>query len=137
MENCSIFKHYEKLTPMSGEEIAQVPMWGSESQFKRIYAKPNSDNYVIDFEGSKTTTRQHVSSILKKGMGKVYTFLKNDDPEASPFDIAVNMLVMFGVNHSNKKEIKKFFRLFPKKIKNEIEKDGREKLALLCGEAAM
>jgi len=137
MENCSIFKHYEKLQPMSGEEIAQVPMWGSEGKFKRIYASPNSDDYIINFEGNKTTTRQHVSSILKKGMGKVYTFLKNDDPDASPFEIAANILMMFGVNHSDKKEIKKFFRLFPKDIKNEIERDGREKLALLCGEATM
>ena len=138
-EECgySIFNYFAKLQPLSGEDIAQVPMWGRESTFSRVFANKDSDYYLIDFTGDKITTRQHVSAILKKSMGKIYTSLKNEEPESTPFQIASSMFLMFGINHCNEKEVKKFFRLFPKKIKNDIIEDGRETLNKLCGTSAL
>jgi hypothetical protein len=120
----SIFQYFERLRPLSGEEMAKMPIWGGE--FKRVYAENNKEVYVIDCLGNQTTTRQHISQLIKRAMGKAYKAVKMEDPDMAPFAIAANLLLMFGVNHSDEKEVKKFFRLFPKDIKDAIVNDARK-----------
>jgi predicted transcriptional regulator len=68
-------------------------------------------------------TRQAVSNILKKAMGKVYIEVGKLDKTMKPFEISCMMLRILDVP-SDSDEIKKFYNLFPPKIKKEIEKDA-------------
>ena len=96
----NIWDYFQKESPMSGEEIA-------------------------DELGQ---TRQNVSRILKKIFGQTYYMVKNDEPEKSPFEIAIQMSRIFGLDYSMETEVKKFFRLFPPEIKRQIKKDGKYRM---------
>lgn len=107
----NIWEHFWKLPPMTGEEIAQ----------------------------EIGQTRANVSRILKKIFGNTYNMVHTWEPELSPFEIAIHMAKIFGVDFSLETEVKKFFRLFPLDIKELIEKDGnnrmengKRRMAIVC-----
>jgi DNA-directed RNA polymerase specialized sigma subunit len=71
-------------------------------------------------------TRQDVSQILKRGMGKVYRSLEKRPGDQDPFDIMVEMSLMFEVEQTPE-EISKFFRLYPEDLKTKIEEAAADK----------
>lgn len=73
-------------------------------------------------------SRQAVSNNLKRAMTKVYDEVKRSEPSWGPFETAVAMSQMFGVEQDSPEELKKFFKLFPPKIRKEIEADAFTKL---------
>lgn len=95
----SIWDHFQKVKPKSGEEIAE----------------------------DLKQTRANVSRILKKIFGQTFYMIKNEEPELGPFEIAVHIAKMFGVDFSVEKEVKKFFTLFPPDIKELIKQDGTQR----------
>lgn len=70
-------------------------------------------------------TRQAVSNILKKAMRKFYNQAKCVDDTWGPFERSCAMMRMLNVDHVEE-EIKKFYNLFPKDIRDEIEQDALE-----------
>ena len=68
-------------------------------------------------------TRQAISNILKRSMEKVYKEARKVDTTWGPFETATAMSIMFNVEDQ---EINKFFRLFPPKIRKEIEDDAKK-----------
>lgn len=73
-------------------------------------------------------SRQAVSNNLKRAMTKVYDSVKKSEGSWGPFETAVAMSQMFGVEQDSPEELKKFFKLFPPKIRKEIEADAFTKL---------
>lgn len=74
-------------------------------------------------------TRQAVSNNLKRAMSKVYVEVKKTESSWGPFEVAVAMSQMFGVEQDSPEELKKFFKLFPPKVRKEIEKDAVAQLS--------
>lgn len=74
-------------------------------------------------------TRQAVSNNLKRAMSKVYAEVKKTEKGWGPFETAVAMSQMFGVEQDSPEELKKFFKLFPPKLRKEIEQDAVSQLA--------
>ena len=66
-----------------------------------------------------TITRQDVSQILKRGMGKVFKNLEKRPGDQDPFDIMVEMSLMLKVEQTPE-EFSKFFRLYPENLKTRI-----------------
>lgn len=66
-------------------------------------------------------TRAAVSNTLKRAMGKVYEAFKKQG--LSPFEAAVQMMIGLNIEEM---EASKFFKLFPPKIRTEIENDARQ-----------
>jgi predicted DNA-binding protein YlxM (UPF0122 family) len=66
-------------------------------------------------------TRQAVSNTLKRAMRKFYMGVKEMNPEFGPFEAATQMMKMFEV--SDDEDVNKFFRLFPREIREEIRID--------------
>jgi prolyl-tRNA synthetase len=96
-EGGNIFVSFEKLHPMTGEEISE----------------------------DMACTRQNVSRILKDVMEKFYNKVKFIHRDKTPFEIATVMMEMLGVNQRNENEILKFHTLYPLALRNEIEEDGK------------
>lgn len=94
----NIFDFFEKWQPMSGEEIAS----------------------------ELNTSRQHVSQLLKRIMEKIYNRERIEHKELTPFEVANHIQEILGVNQRDESEVKKFYKLFPPKIRAQIESDGRE-----------
>lgn len=65
-------------------------------------------------------TRQAVSNTLKRAMGKVFQEMKKQNKDMTPFEIAVSMAVGWEAANTTA-EMKKFFKLFPPKVRKEIE----------------
>jgi predicted DNA-binding protein YlxM (UPF0122 family) len=74
-------------------------------------------------------TRQAVSNNLKRAISKVYAEVKKTESGWGPFESAVAMSQMFGVEQDSPEELKKFFKLFPPKIRKEIEEDAVKQLS--------
>jgi len=74
-------------------------------------------------------TRQAVSNNLKRAISKVYAEVKKTESGWGPFEAAVAMSQMFGVEQDSPEELKKFFKLFPPKIRKEIEEDAVKQLS--------
>ena len=91
---------YEQNTPMSGEEIAQA-----------LY-----DQGIT----KKKITRQAVSNTLKRAMDKVFKEMKKSNPDLDAFEIAAALATGWGAANTVA-EMKKFFTLFPPKLRKEIE----------------
>lgn len=100
-EGANIFNYFQKLSLMTGEEIA--------------------DDLVC--------TRQNISRILKEIMSKIFKKVRLLNKDKTPFEVATIMLEMLGVNQREENEIVKFYTLFPPKLRNEIEQDGKRILA--------
>lgn len=96
----------EKPYPMNGEEIA----------------------VVLDY------SRQNVSQLLKRSMGKCFLFLSRTQKDMTPFEIAILMSKMFNIGldpeDTNESEVRKFFKLFPVNIRRKIKKDAAERIGL-------
>lgn len=97
------------LRPMNGEEIVE-------------------DIYL---QTGIKTSRQNISNALKSAMRSFYLNLSEMEPELTPFQVASLMLQMLYIpNARNDKEfrggVESFFRLFPKDIKDRIERDARK-----------
>ena len=69
-------------------------------------------------------TRMAVSNTLKRAMAKVFDETKKLDKTWSNFEAAVAMAQIIGVDQDSAEELKKFFKLFPPKIRSAIEADG-------------
>jgi DNA-binding CsgD family transcriptional regulator len=74
-------------------------------------------------------TRQAVSNTLKRAMTKVYSETRKVDKTWGPFEAAVANSQIFGVDQDSPEELKKFFKLFPPKIRKEIEEDAKRSLS--------
>lgn len=74
-------------------------------------------------------TRQAVSNNLKRAMSKVYAEVRKTEKSWGPFEVAVAMSQMFGVEQDSPEELKKFFKLFPPKLRKEIETDAVSQLS--------
>jgi len=74
-------------------------------------------------------TRQAVSNNLKRAMSKVYVEVRNTEKSWGPFEVGVAMSQMFGVEQDSQEELKKFFKLFPPKLRKEIETDAVSQLS--------
>ena len=72
-------------------------------------------------------SRQAVSQALKRAMSKAYNESKKLDTQWGPFERAVVLSQKFGKNQDSPEELKKFFKLFPPKIRKEIEADAASK----------
>ena len=70
-------------------------------------------------------TRQAVSNILKKAMKKCYNRVSIIDPTWGPFEKSCALMRILRVDPVEE-EIKKFYNLFPKEVRDEIEKDALE-----------
>lgn len=75
-------------------------------------------------------TRQNISQTLKRVFGKIYYEVKKDEPKMKPFELAIHMSKLFGVDYSSNTEVKKFFGLFPRDLRILIRTDGKGRL---CG----
>jgi DNA-binding transcriptional regulator GbsR (MarR family) len=106
----SLDKLFEADSILPGSIITDKPMTGAE-----IARELN-------------ISRQAVSNNLKRAMTKVYTEVKKGEPSWGAFETAVAMSQMFGVEQDSPEELKKFFKLFPPKIRKEIEADAFTKL---------
>ena len=70
------------------------------------------------------TSRHNISNILKRAMKKVYNGVREMeiDPKFGPFE---SMVVMYLILKPEDDDLEKFFRLFPRKIRDEIRNDAR------------
>jgi hypothetical protein len=91
---------YKQMAPMSGEEIAQA-LYDQGITKKRI-------------------TRQAVSNTLKRAMDKVFAQMKKANPDLDAFEIAAALATGWGTANTVA-EMSQFFKLFPPKIRKEIE----------------
>ena len=80
--------------------------------------KPLSGAEVADVLG---ISRMAVSQTLKRGLKKIYYFLKKRNRHLDPFEIAVLMAEILCVAKDSDSEMNKFFNLFPSDIKEEIK----------------
>jgi len=72
-------------------------------------------------------TRQAVSNTLKRALGKAYNNAKELWSEESPFEVATNLSIMFGVKDD---DVSKFFKLFPINIRIEIIEDAKKRVRI-------
>jgi predicted transcriptional regulator len=70
-------------------------------------------------------TRMAVSQSLKRALKKIYNLLKKNNRHYDSFEIAVTISQILQVSIDSDSEMKKFFNLFPDKIKKEIKKDAK------------
>jgi len=69
-------------------------------------------------------TKMGVSKILTRSLAKVFDETKKLDKNWNNFEAAVALAQIIGVDQSSETELKKFFKLFPPKIKAKIEEDA-------------
>ena len=74
-------------------------------------------------------TRQAVSNTLKRALDKAFIEAKKMDSSWDAFDTAVVLSQIFGVEQDSEEELKKFFKLFPPKVRKEIEQDAAKYLS--------
>lgn len=70
-------------------------------------------------------TRMNVSQMLKRAMAKLYAEMCKEEPEMDPFERAVQLSKILGVNFSDETEMKKFYKLFPLSIRKKINEDAQ------------
>ena len=99
---------YKQETPMSGEEIAQA-------LFDQGITK-------------KKITRQAVSNTLKRAMDKVFSEMKKANPDLDAFEVAAALATGWGAANTVA-EMSKFFKLFPPKIRKDIEADAAKRMS--------
>ena len=88
-----------------------------KEEMTMVQLPPMSGQEIADSLG---VTRQAVSKTLKRAMEKMWKeFMK--DNSLSPFEAAAAMASGFNVTEV---EMKKFFKLFPPKVRKEIEADA-------------
>ena len=70
-------------------------------------------------------TRQAVSGTLKRAMGKAFINAKELWPDIDAFEVATNLSVMFNIGED---DMSKFYKLFPKEIRIEIENAAKKRI---------
>lgn len=70
-------------------------------------------------------SRQAVGQTIKRAMGKVYKELKKQNKDLDAFEIAIGIADGFNVDDP---DYTKFFRLFPPKVRKEIEEAGKKRM---------
>lgn len=115
-------------------------------EINRDYLEKNVRNapYFASLTGTEIAnnleiTRQDASQTLKRALRKVFIYLRKSDSDLSDFEIASYMAQMFHVDNKNQKEMRKFFKLFPKDLKRQIKntamelirKDGEEEVQVM------
>jgi len=70
-------------------------------------------------------TRNAVSQMLKRAIGKVYKEVRKLDKSFDAFEAVTAMSLMFNVDEE---ELSKFIRLFPPDIRKEIETDAKKRM---------
>jgi len=89
----------------------------------------------FDFETGKHLTGQEIANILnisrvavsqnlKKGLTKIYKFLRKRNTYLDPVDVVLLMADMFGIKSET--QYNNFFKLFNNKIKGEIYKNAKK-----------
>lgn len=81
-----------------------------------MYEIPKTGTEIAEELG---ITRQAVHSILQRAMKKFYKRLKHSNKKLTPFDIMSIMMKIFNIPN-DKKEIAKYYNLFPNDIKREV-----------------
>lgn len=76
-----------------------------------------------EIERELGVTRQNVSQILKRGLRKVYQYVKKVNSDFTDFEVACYISQMMNVDKSQNEMIK-FFKLFPSDIKKLIKNAG-------------
>jgi len=90
-------------------------------KFKEILKEKMSGSDV----GKKLgITKMGVSKILTRSLGKMFDETKKLDKTWNNFEVAVSLAQIIGVDKSSPEELKKFFKLFPPKIRTSIEADA-------------
>ena len=69
-------------------------------------------------------TRQAASQTIKRALAKVYKAMMKEN-KTSPFETVANIAIGFGMGE-DEADWKKFFKLFPPKIRKEIEEDAKK-----------
>jgi tRNA U54 and U55 pseudouridine synthase Pus10 len=94
----------ENEVPMSGEEIT-----------REVYRQT----------GVKIT-RQNISNVLRKALGKIFNKLIEDNKDMRSTDIAIMMFEMLTSfnNVSSVEDAKSFLKLLPVNVRNEIEREN-------------
>ncbi len=72
-------------------------------------------------------TRQDVSQLLKRALVKVYDNVKRLEPQSKPFEVCSLMCEILNVDQTPE-ELRKFFRLLPRHLKETILADGHDRL---------
>ncbi len=86
-----------------------------------------------EIERELGVTRQNVSQILKRGLRKIYYYVKRINPDYTDFEVACYISQMMNVDKSQNAMIK-FFKLFPKDIKILIKKSGIDQCTMRAQE---
>jgi predicted transcriptional regulator len=86
--------------------------------------------FVVPMNGTEIAnelgvTRQAISNILRRTMKKFYLQTRKLDKDWGPFETSCAMLRMLNVDNDIA-EVKKFYLLFPKDIRDKIEADALE-----------
>jgi hypothetical protein len=68
-------------------------------------------------------TRQDVSQLLKRALRKIFTYLSNDDPYMSDFEIIVYISQLLNVEQTPE-DLNKFYKLFPGDIRKKIKESA-------------
>ena len=94
----------ENEVPISGEEIT-----------REVYRQT----------GVKIT-RQNISNVLRKALGKIFNKLIEDNKDMRSTDIAIMMFEMLTSfnNVSSVEDAKSFLKLLPVNVRNEIEREN-------------
>jgi len=72
-------------------------------------------------------TRQDVSQLLKRALVKVYNNVRVLEPQSKPFEVCSLMCEILNVDQTPE-ELRKFFRLLPRHLKETILADGHNRL---------
>jgi len=111
----------------------ESPKWTEDE-----YNEWLGDAYPMNGEeiaGALNYSRQNVSQLLKRSLSKCYLHLTKTQKDMTPFEIAALMARMFnvGVNpeEESEAEVRKFFKLFPAKIRRKIKKDATERFGIM------
>lgn len=75
-------------------------------------------------------TRQAVSNTLKRTLDKIVVAVRKDHPEWDYFDVATSIMEFLNVEDD---DLFKFFRLFPPKTRQKIERDARKRMGGMKG----
>lgn len=86
-----------------------------------VFESPKSGEEIAK---KMKTSRQYVSNTLKSAMGNTYNGVKKLKPHYTPYEIALEMMLMFNVKDY---DVEAFFKLFPPKYREKIKEDATKR----------
>jgi hypothetical protein len=72
------------------------------------------------------TSPQNVGQSLKSSMGKMFKHIQVRNRHESPYQVAIHLMYVLGINMRGYGEMRKFFKLFPPKLRKKIQLDGKK-----------